>query len=356
MSIMDEQTSFFDDLSQGLALLDSHLEVPRRGSLVPDLIPLEEGAWESTVIFSGLSNATGLGDTAETQQRAGEDDANSVDDTSPSVMASGKEQKSDGVVEEVRGNVSHTRRCRAKVNHNFERLLEVLPRAPEGVEVKHKAQILAYAIEHVGNVRRQNIQLEMQLALSSRYEMQRWVHGIVAGSKGLTEALKPFMALICLTKKWKYAELWMPYAREGDRDGTALKYVSGALPPNVNGEEQGRLRRYRSHSRRYTFLPRCGVPGRVFLTMRPEWLPLLNDPVAFPRAPHAMRNKVQVTFAVPIIVNGSVQMVVEFYDTKRRDYDAGTVITANELGMMFGRAFTGMSPCQAHGMGGNGVL
>lgn len=86
--------------------------------------------------------------------------------------------------------------------------------------------------------------------------------------------------------------------------------------------------------------------------MRPEWLPLLNDAVAFPRAPHAVRHKVEVTFAVPVIVNGSVQMVVEFFDTKRRDYDPETMNMANDIAILFGKAFT----TQVGGFGGRGEL
>lgn len=233
-------------------------------------------------------------------------------------------------------NVSHTRRCRAKVNSNFQRLLDQLPPPPPGVEVKHKAQILAYAVDTFRQLRCRNMRLEMQLALSSPYQLQRWVRSVVSSATNLTDALKPFMALICLTKQWKYAELWQPvHCAE-----TQLCYISGALPPTVQGEELYRLKKYRTNSRKYKFKPRSGVPGRVFLTMRPEWLPLLNDPVAFPRAPHAVRHRVQVTFAVPVIVNGSVQMVVEFYDTEKRDYDPTTLNIANDIAMMFGKAFT----------------
>lgn len=240
----------------------------------------------------------------------------------------------------VRGNVSHTRRCRAKVNNNFDRLLDVLPEPAEGVEVKHKAQILAYAIERFQVMRCHNVELEMQLALSSPHQMHRWVRSVASSAKSLSEALKPFMAMICLTKKWKYAELWKPTV--GATSGrTSLKYVTGALPPSVQGDELNRLRRYRTNSRRYVFRPRSGVPGRVFLTMRPEWLPLLNDPIAFPRAPHAVHNKVEVTFAVPVVVNGSVQMVVQFYDLDRREYEVDSLNTANQIAELFGKAYTG---------------
>ena len=248
----------------------------------------------------------------------------------------------------IRGNVSHTRRCRAKVNNNFIRLLEALPPPPKGVEVKYKSQILSYAIDRFRDIRCQNMHLEMKLALSSPYQMQRWVRSVVSSSNTLEEALKPFMALVCLTKKWKYAELWAPYTRTTSNNNqthsgetTALRYITGALPPTVQGEELKRLRKYRSNSRKFTFPPRYGVPGRVFLTMRPEWLPLLNDQIAFPRAPHAVRHKVEVTFAVPVIVNGSVHMVVEFFDTNRRDYDPETMNLANDIAVMFGKAFTG---------------
>ena len=93
-------------------------------------------------------------------------------------------------------------------------------------------------------------------------------------------------------------------------------------------------------SKEFKFQPRSGVPGRVYLTMRPEWLPLLNDEIAFPRAPYAMRNKVEVTFAVPVVVNRQVQMVVEFYDTARREYDPQILYIANEIAGMFGKLYS----------------
>lgn len=250
------------------------------------------------------------------------------------------------VVTGQRANVSHTRKCRAKVNNYFEKLMQVLPAPPQDIEVKHKAQILHYAIDKFHSVRQYNMKLEMQLALSSPRQMKRWVYSVVHSSKGnLNLALKSFMALICLIKHWKYAELWSPSMAaetevEDKQSNCVLRYVTGAVSPSVEGDELHRLRNYRSESRNFIFYPRSGVPGRVYLTRKPEWLPLLNDPIAFPRAPHAVHNKIQVTFAVPIIVNGSVKMVVQFYDLVHRDYDSATLNIANEIAELFGKAFS----------------
>ena len=78
--------------------------------------------------------------------------------------------------------------------------------------------------------------------------------------------------------------------------------------------------------------------------MRPEWLPFLNDRVAFPQAPHVGHNQIEFTCAVPIIVNGSVKMVAQFCDLDRREYDPSTLNIANKLAELSEKAFTGMSP------------
>lgn len=255
----------------------------------------------------------------------------------------------------VAGNVSHTRRCRAKVNAKLGELLALLPEAalaaggaradgvPDGSggEVKHKAQILALAVERFSALRARNVELEMQLAMSTPYHMRRWVRSVSDMAPDLARALKPFMTMICLTRSWKYAELWEP-ATGGS--GTLLKYRTSSLPLQLPGDERDRLRGYRARSRKFAFMPRSGVPGRVFLTRRPEWLPALDDAVAFPRAPYAVEHRLEVTFAVPVIVHGEVRMVVEFYDTTKRGYDPAIVNIANAIAAMFGAAFEERQP------------
>lgn len=261
------------------------------------------------------------------------------------------------------GNVSHTRRCRAKVNSKLAELLAVLPEAASaaggvstgcmvvqttdgggrakdkaGMEVKHKAQIIGLAIERFEMLRARNIELEMRLAMSSPHQMRRWVRGVADSAPNLKRALEPFMAMICLTRSWKYAELWEPVSA-GTLDDTMLRYRTSVVPARMCPEERARLLAYRQVSKQFRFVPRAGVPGRVYLTMRPEWLPALDDAIAFPRAPHAVRHKVEVTFAVPVIIDGQVRMVVEFYDTAKRSYDPAVLNVANEIAAMFAAAF-----------------
>lgn len=118
-----------------------------------------------------------------------------------------------------------------------------------------------------------------------------------------------------------------------------LCYVSSSMPNSLEESLTQKLSLYRENSKRYSFEPRSGVPGRVFLTRRPEWLPWLTDPIAFPRSPHAQRYDVRLTFAVPVIIRNKVRMVVEFYDTECRDYDPEVLNVASDIASLIGRAY-----------------
>jgi hypothetical protein len=48
---------------------------------------------------------------------------------------------------------------------------------------------------------------------------------------------------------------------------------------------------------------------------------------------------VKLTFAVPVVVDGVVRMVVEFYDTNTRDYDPEILNVAGDIASLIGRAY-----------------
>lgn len=252
-------------------------------------------------------------------------------------------------------DLSNTRRCRAKLNSKLHDLLELLPtteRAALGpfpstsdhaqkntdvLNVKNKAQVIGLAVDRVKQIRARNMVLEMRLAMSSRHRLRGWVRSVANASSSLTEALQSFLGLICLTRGWKYAELWEPTSSAVS--GPHLRYVAGSVPPSITDDDRRKLRAYRTGSKRFKFGPRAGVPGRVYVTKQPEWLPHLDDVVAFPRARYAVEHQVRVTFAVPVLSNGQVRMVAEFFDTCKRRYDPQSVDIAQEIAALLGSAF-----------------
>ena len=238
---------------------------------------------------------------------------------------------------------SHTKRCRDKVNQRFHELVSVLPPAPDDVEVKHKAQILDYTIHVFKSLNFKKACLEAQLALCSTSSLNEWVMSTVKKSSNLRTALASFFDLMCTRGRWKFAEAWFPVqGREGLLANPTLEFGFGHIPKVTNPEDdshRGVIESFIQESRSYRFEPRSGVPGRVVCTMRPEWLPRLDNGETFLRARLAIQGKIRICFAVPIIVCGYVAAVAVFFDTSGREYDPTLVDLAHNVASTMGNAF-----------------
>ncbi len=193
---------------------------------------------------------------------------------------------------------SHTRRCREKVNEKFARLLEALPAAPPGVEVKHKAQILEYAIRVFRRLLERRAELRVDIALASPSALARW-----AASRPLSD----FAALYARKHRWPYVETW--------RDGVLI--AAHANAPHAH---------LRTLSACVT--SQAGIVGRVTASKRPEWLPHPHDDaVVFPRASAAASAGVVLALGVP----AGRDSVLLFMDTVARDYCTEEVTKVAEL-------------------------
>ena len=262
---------------------------------------------------------------------------------------------------------SHTRRCRAKVNSKFQELLQILPAPPPKTGIKHKAQILDYTIQVFRDMHAKKTMLEVELALSSRTQLNTWVENVVRRSISLQDALAPYLSLVCTKGRWKYSEAWVPVQEPSKNpnvtDGvqgisgesqifTPLSFPTGphsklrlgcAVVPSLGNTDdpdlQMKLEKFREKSRPYGCKARVDLPGRIMCTMRPEWLPSLEDDEAFQRARLAKEASLVVCFGVPVFVRGHVAAVAVFFDTEQRPYDAKCVDLADNVAILLGNSF-----------------
>jgi len=243
---------------------------------------------------------------------------------------------------------SHTRRCREKVNEKFQNLLSELPRPPSGTEVKHKAQILDYTIKILRELCNKRISLETELALSSRKNLLQWVGRVVREANSFSDAVEPFLNMYCTKKGWKCSELWQAVEQTcstGPNAGSKLPATLRLVTTVTNAHLDMTmaldhdLQNFLESSKSWEFGPRMGVPGRVYSTMRPEWLSSLQDPEVFHRASLATASGLSVVLAVPIIVAGKVMGIATFYDTNARSHDEATVDLAVDIATLIGNAY-----------------
>ena len=124
----------------------------------------------------------------------------------------------------------------------------------------------------------------------------------VAVAPDLKSALEVVVRRVCQTTGWVLGQSWIPRA-----DGTALE-CSPAWFTNAAGLED-----FRRGSENAPMPPGVGLPGRVWLAKKPVWVRDVSVDKNFPRAVLASEAGLKAALALPIITDGEVIAVIEFF-------------------------------------------
>lgn len=246
------------------------------------------------------------------------------------------------------GVVSHTKLCRDRLNNMFEKLKHTLPPAPSGVEVKHKAQVLDYTIAVLKNMIERTSQLEIELAVSSNKATMEWISKLVSRTDSFPQAAEEVMRLITKRSAWAMSELWVAVNDRGAtssgtehdfEDSVTLTLCRTVLNEVNSGSNVGL---FSEESKATAFRAGEGVPGRVWLSMRPEWVTGLSVSESFKRADLARKYGVKACMGIPVTITGKVEGIMCFYDVKHRGYDNRCLELAMRLGWALGNAIGGV--------------
>ena len=110
----------------------------------------------------------------------------------------------------------------------------------------------------------------------------------LAESATLAEAALRVLQAMCEALGWDYGALW-----NVDADGGVLRCVETWHPPTLAVPE------FDATSRRTTFARGVGLPGRVWASGEPAWIPDVVADANFPRASVARREGLHGAFALP---------------------------------------------------------
>lgn len=261
-------------------------------------------------------------------------DTNTHVPSRPTQRSSASLQESSLIVHQP---ASHTARCRAKVNSKFAELMTILPPPPPNVSVRHKAQVLQYTCSVLESIAARQRALEAELTLSSADRMRTWISENVACRQSLVDALDPVLRLIMSRSNWKCGDIWLPALSDDPMSsiGTPqdqIPYLHFSLGIVQDGKPRSDpLHQFTRACRNVVLRPPAGVPGRVFVTGRPEWLARIADPPTFERAALARDVGVVACLALPIVARDRVIAIIAVYDTRSREYDNQVVDVAESI-------------------------
>jgi PAS domain S-box-containing protein len=159
-----------------------------------------------------------------------------------------------------------------------------------------------------------------------RLRVQHTVAQILAEAATIEEATPRILRAMGECLGWDLGTLWRV-----DREAGVLRCVELWHKVSVEVPEFERV------SRKSTFVPGLGLPGRVWSSLEPEYVPDVVPDENFPRAPIAEREGLHAAFGFPILLAGEVLGAIEFFSREIRQPDQELLNMLATIGSQIGQ-------------------
>ena len=131
---------------------------------------------------------------------------------------------------------------------------------------------------------------------------------------------------MCECLVWDVGALWSL-----DKEAGVLRCVE------VWHKESIEVPEFEATSHETTFIPGIGLPGRVWFSREPMYIPDVVRDANFPRAPIAAREVLHAAFGFPILLGGEVLGVMEFFSYEIRQPDQDLLDMMATIGSQIGQ-------------------
>jgi PAS domain S-box-containing protein len=159
-----------------------------------------------------------------------------------------------------------------------------------------------------------------------RLVAQHTVTQILAQAATLQEATAKILQSVCECLVWDVGALWSL-----DKEAGVLRCVE------VWHKESIEVPEFEATSHATTFIPGIGLPGRVWFSREPLYIPDVVRDANFPRAPIAAREVLHAAFGFPILLGGEVLGVMEFFSYEIRQPDQDLLDMMATIGSQIGQ-------------------
>ena len=163
---------------------------------------------------------------------------------------------------------------------------------------------------------------EAERRLSTGYAVTR----VLAEAESLDAAVPFLLMSICEGLSWDLGALWRV-----DETVNLLRCMDLWHPPNLN------FPTFVKATRGLTFRRGVGLPGRVWESCQPVWLPDIHRGPNFPRGSFAVDEGLHSAFAFPIRLGDHVAGVIEFFTRQSRKLEPDLMEMFDSIGSQIGQ-------------------
>jgi signal transduction histidine kinase/DNA-binding response OmpR family regulator len=152
---------------------------------------------------------------------------------------------------------------------------------------------------------REKLRLQKSEAAYRRLAAQQAATQALVTQSTTSEVLPAVLRAVCKALQWDEAAFWWV-----DRETKVLRCEEYWRASAATSSE------FESITRNITFQTGVGLPGRVWKTGLPAWIPDVVKDRNFPRAPHAAKEGLHGAFGFPITLGGETVGVLEFFSRR----------------------------------------
>jgi PAS domain S-box-containing protein len=149
---------------------------------------------------------------------------------------------------------------------------------------------------------------------------------VLAEAATLRDAAPRLLQAICESLGWDVGSIWIVA-----RSANQLRCVDVWHAPTVEFSSFEKI------TRDTAFSPGVGMPGRVWSSGKPAWIPNVVEDPNFPRAPYALKEGIRAACGFPIESRGELIGVIEFFSREKRSPDVELMNALEDLGRRIGQ-------------------
>ncbi|WP_072621134.1 sensor domain-containing protein [Spirulina major] len=151
------------------------------------------------------------------------------------------------------------------------------------------------------------------------------------------QALREVLGMLCETTGWELGSVWVPHPSQTHLELSPVYYINSTLNPIT----QDHLTQFWHQSQGFTFAMGEGLPGQVWQTQTPRWVPNLAQQERSPLPRQDITNHwgIRASLFAPIIADHQVLAVLEFVMSKTGQEDPRFVELISSVAMQLGGVF-----------------
>jgi len=159
-----------------------------------------------------------------------------------------------------------------------------------------------------------------------RVDVQHAVTAVLSDSESLEEATPRILEAICSSMKWQVGAIWTI-----DETENCLRCVDLWHRPDANVQDFDAL------TRKFPMPAGVGLPGRIWTSGEPAWVPDIVEDKNFPRTPAALKNGLHAAFGFPIYSGRQIAGIMEFFSHQIQQPDKELLSMMSSLGSQIGQ-------------------